>query len=140
MYVLMKVLENATMPIKATKGSAGYDLYSYEDVVVCPHSVICVSTGVAMEIQPGYFGRILPRSGLVVNNFITTDAGVIDSDYRGIVHVCIKNVFTEHYHIKKGDRIAQIVFLKCEPADIVQVEKLSGSARGVKGFGSTGKQ
>ena len=60
MYVLIKVLENAIMPFKATEGSAGYDLYVYEDVVVCPRSVVCVSTGVAMEIQPGYFVRILP--------------------------------------------------------------------------------
>ena len=140
MYVLMKVLEGAITPFKATEGSAGYDLYAFEDVVVCSSSVVCVSTGIAMEIQPGYFGRILPRSGLVVNNFITTDAGVIDSDYRGIVHVCVKNVFSEHYHIKKGDRIAQIVFLKCESADLIEVQKLSDSGRGIKGFGSTGKQ
>ena len=139
MYVFYKLLENAIAPLKATEGSAGYDLHSYEDITICPRSVVCVSTGLRMEIEPGYFGKIFPRSGLVINHTITTDAGIIDSDYRGVVHVCLKNVFDKHFHIKKGDGIAQIVFLKHENANFVQVDKLSDTERGYKGFGSTGK-
>lgn len=138
MYVLIKLLEGTKMPFKSSAGAAAYDLFSYEDIAIHLRTVRAISTGVSMEIEPGYFGRILPRSGLVIHNAITTDAGVINSDFRGIVKVCLKNIFDEHFIVKKGDKIAQIVFLKAESPQLVQVDKLSETARGHKGFGSTG--
>ena len=138
MYVLVKLLEGAKMPFKSTTQAAGYDLFSYEDITVQPSMICSISTGVSMEIEPGYFGRILPWSGLVIHNAITTDAGIIDSDLRGIVKVCLKNIFDVPYTVQKGNKIVQIVFLKAESPEFVQVDKLTETARGHKGFGSTG--
>lgn len=119
-------------------GSSGYDLYSYDDIMIRPRSIQCVSVDVSMEIEPGYFGRIFTHSGMAVDSKVTTDAGIIDADYCGIVHVCLKNL-SDSFIVKRGDRIAQIVFLKSENVDLIEVETLNSTERGYKGFGSTGK-
>ena len=139
MYDKITLQENAIKPLKILSGSAGYDLYSYDDIMIRPRSIQCVSVGVSMEIEPGYFGRIFTRSGMAVNSKVTTDAGIIDADYRGIVHVCLKNSSDDSFIVKRGDRIAQIVFLKSENVDLIEVETLNSTERGYKGFGSTGK-
>lgn len=139
MYDKITLQENAIKPLKIMSGSAGYDLYSYDDIMIRPRSIQCVSVGVSMEIEPGYFGPIFPRSGMAVNSKVTTDAGIFDADYRGIVHVCLKNSSDDSFIVKRGDRIAQIVFLKSENVDLIEVETLNSTERGYKGFGSTGK-
>ena len=76
------VNESAEVPKRATDGSAGYDLYSAEDKILLPGTRKLVSTGVTMEIPDGYYGQVLPRSGLALRSGLMTMAGVIDSDYR----------------------------------------------------------
>lgn len=134
--------ETAILPTKATEGSAGFDLYAdiSEPVVVRPHETVMLSTGIALEIPEGYFGAIYPRSGISTKRGLrlANCVGVIDSDYRGAVGVPIHNDTNESKYVQPYERVAQIVFQKCEPIEIYEAEELSDTDRGVGGFGSTG--
>ena len=124
MFVYISLLDSAKVPVKVTSGSAGYDLYAYETVTINSQSIVPVSVGCHMEIPDGYFGRILPRSGFALRNKLTTDAGVIDSDFRGVIHVLLKNWSDGNYIVEKGDRIAQIVFLKYSDVEFVEKKRI----------------
>jgi dUTP pyrophosphatase len=131
---------NAKLPTTSTIFSAGYDLASTEEVVIAPHERKLVKTGLMLEIPPGYYGRIAPRSGLALKHGIDVFAGVIDSDYRGEIGVILYNSDKEKsFHISTGDRIAQIIFEKCYHFDFENQDILSDTSRGEGGFGSTGK-
>ena len=105
---------NVNKPIKAYVNSAGYDLYSDESFNILPWSRGAISTGIRMFIPNGYYGEICPRSGLAVRNSILAFNGTIDSGYLGIIYVLLFNLSDKEYSIKKGDRIAQIIFKKFE--------------------------
>jgi len=94
-----------------------------------------------MEIPVGYEGQVRPRSGLAIKSGITVlnTPGTIDADYRGQVCVILINLSDQPFVINSGDRIAQIVFARCEQAEVVEVETLSETERGAGGFGHTGK-
>lgn len=79
------------MPTKATEHAAGYDLYSIEDKTIMPGEKCVISTGIALQIPEGNYGRVAPRSGLAFKHYIDVGAGVIDSDYRGEVKVLLFN-------------------------------------------------
>jgi len=147
-------LNNLTIvPSNQKTGDAGYDLYATENVKIKPMMRALVSTGLAIEIPEGYYGRIAPRSGLAVKNGIDVLAGVVDSSYRGEVKVVLinlnfdlnvyQNPMTQiagsifDFVIKPGDRIAQIIIEKYHSVSWQQVESLSQSDRN-GGFGSTG--
>ena len=134
-----KLSENATIPTQGTKFAAGYDLYAAEDAVVVCGTRKLIKTNISMEITPGYYGRIAPRSGLAYKNGIDVLAGVIDSDYRGDVGVILYNTDKNiDFTIKKGDRIAQIIFEACHIATLNNVDNLDNTLRQAGGFGSTG--
>lgn len=134
-----KLSENATIPTQGTSFAAGYDLYAAEDAVVVCGTRKLVKTNVSMEITPGYYGRIAPRSGLAYKNGIDVLAGVIDSDYRGDIGVILYNTDKNiDFIVKKGDRIAQIIFEACYSATLNNVENLDNTLRQAGGFGSTG--
>lgn len=99
-----------------------------------------VGTGLKMAIPTGYYGRVAPRSGLAVKNFIDVGAGVIDEDYRGELKVLLFNFGDQEFTVNKGDRIAQMVLEKYSQARLVTVAEgeLDSTERGVGGFGSTG--
>ena len=128
------------MPCYAYDGDAGMDLRSTEDVEVKPNERVLVGTGLKMAIPRGYYGAIVPRSGMAFKHGITVvnTPGTIDSKYRGEVKVAIYNVDDEPYFINRGDRIAQIVFKKHEHANLLEVEDLDDTGRGEGGFGSSG--
>ena len=130
--------ENATMPTRATEGSAGYDLYSCNNYEIKSRSQILVDTGVKMKIPQGYYARIAPRSGLSWKKFTDVGAGVIDSDYRGIIKVILRNFSDDTLSIFKGDKIAQIIITKISTPKLIVVEILDDTERGEGGFGSTG--
>jgi len=139
-FNVKKLSENATVPTKGTLFAAGYDLYAAEDAVICCGSRKLVKTNISMEITPGYYGRIAPRSGLAYKNGIDVLAGVIDSDYRGDIGVILYNTDKNiEFNVKKGDRIAQIIFEACYSASFQEVNELDSSVRQSGGFGSTGK-
>ena len=93
----------AQMPMRRSPDAAGYDLYSAEDTVVPAHGKVTVDTQISIATPPGTYGRIAPRSELATRNMITTGAGVVDADYRGIVYVLLFNHSDKDLKIKKGD-------------------------------------
>ena len=136
---IKKLTENATIPTQGTKFSAGYDLYAAEDAVVVCGARKLIKTNISMEITPGYYGRIAPRSGLAYKSGIDVLAGVIDSDYRGDIGVILYNTDKNiDFEVKKGDRIAQIIFEACYSATLNTVENLDNTLRQSDGYGSTG--
>lgn len=136
---IKKLSDNAIIPTKGSLFAAGYDLYAAEDALICCSSRKLVKTNISMEITPGYYGRIAPRSGLAYKNGIDVLAGVIDSDYRGDIGVILYNTDSNiDFIVKKGDRIAQIIFEACYNATLNNVESLDNTLRQSGGFGSTG--
>lgn len=129
---------NAKVPTRATPGSAGFDLYACEPAVLKPGARALIPTGVAIEPDAGWYGRIAPRSGLAVKYGIHILAGVIDSDYRDGISVAAVNLGDQPWEIRPGDRIAQLVLEWHYRGPVERVLVLSETERGTKGFGSTG--
>ena len=139
---VIKVLKTkaAKMPVRATEGSAGYDLCSVEDLELLPGEYKMVATGLRLEIPEGFEAQVRPRSGLAARHGIgvLNSPGTIDSDFRGEVKVILINHGREPFKIEKGMRIAQMVFASLTKVTLELEENLSSSTRGEGGFGSTG--
>ena len=129
---------SAFPPRRATSGSAGYDLYSSADVRVPPHGRALVPTDLSFQFPEGVYGRLAPRSGLAVKFFIDVGAGVVDNDYRGLVSVLLFNFSNHDFHVRRGDRVAQVILERYVSADVQEVVSLNSTERGASGFGSTG--
>jgi dUTP pyrophosphatase len=139
MALLVKTLHPAAkIPRRESHGAAGYDLSSAVDVTIPPGSRAVVSTGIAIAVPEGTYGRVAPRSGLAAKHGIDVLAGVIDEDYRGEVGVILLNTDSTAFSIAAGDRIAQLVLEKIETPLVAVVTDLGSTARGGGGFGSTG--
>ena len=121
-----------------TSGSAGYDLHSSEETVIAPHCGQLVATGIAITVPAGTYGRITPRSGMSVKHSIDVGAGVINEDYTGEVKVLLINHYDKQYHIREGDRIAQLILEQIKTPKTKMTTELQPTIRGLKGFGSTG--
>jgi dUTP pyrophosphatase len=133
--------ERARLPTRAHDGDAGLDLYALERVVLAPGERASVPTGIAVEIPPGQAGLVLPRSGLAARHGISVvnAPGLIDAGYRGEVRVLLLNTDREQrFELAAGDRIAQLVLVRVELPEVIEVESLSDSERGAGGFGSSG--
>ena len=132
-------LSNAKVPVRATEGSVGYDVFAYNDILIPKRSIRRVCTGIRIEMQPGMFAEFKSRSSYVLKN-LTVEGGVIDPDYRGLLYVCIRNHNEEDYLVRTNDKIAQLIFYKCVFPEFNKVddeEELSETVRGEGGFGST---
>lgn len=127
------------LPKQHHLGDAGFDLRSTINYIIIPEEQVLIPIGFAFEIPDSCVGLIKDRSGMASKYKMYTSAGVIDSTYRGQVHVCIRNKGTAPYKISIGDKIAQMVVLACLLDDTCEVNDLSPSHRGNFGFGSTGK-
>ena len=136
---IKRLLTEAIIPSYAHYDDAGLDLFSTEDVLVKIDQRIQVSTGIAIEISEGHVGLIWDKSGLSHKYGLKTLGGVIDSSYRGEIKVGIINLGDEDYKIEKGHKIAQMIIQQKITADILEVDELEESKRGVGAFGSTGK-
>lgn len=138
-FLLVKKLsENATVPTKGSKHSAGYDLYSSTDIWIPAKSKKLIPTDISINLPESTYGRVAPRSGLAVKHFLDIGAGVIDRDYTGPIFVLVFNFSEFNYKVDKGDRIAQLIIEKIETPEIVEVLELSETLRNSNGFGSTG--
>ncbi len=129
-------------PSYAKPGDAGADVYSRIDCEIKPGERALVPTGIAIAMPDGYAAFAHPRSGLAIKYGvgIVNAPGTIDSGYRGELQmILINHDPKESFVVKRGDRIAQLVFQKVERAEFVEVVELPGSNRGSGGFGSTGK-
>lgn len=130
------------LPSRATPHAAGYDVRSaQEDFELAPGDVRAVSTGLVMELPPGVECQVRPRSGLAARHAVTlaNSPGTIDPDYRGEVKVLLQNLGNEAVTIRRGERIAQLVFARFETPSVAEVGEVGETARGEGGFGSTGK-
>jgi len=120
--------------------SAGYDLCSAYNYTVLKHNKQLIKTDLAVQIPEQCYGRIAPRSGLALNNFIDVGAGVIDRDYKGNVCVLLFNHSCEDFYVQRGDRIAQLICELIVYPELVELTELDNTHRGCKGFGSSGIQ
>jgi dUTP pyrophosphatase len=133
-----RLTDTAIQPTKAHKTDAGFDLYSDEDALLKAEGRNIIKTGISLQMPEDIAGLIWPRSGLSVKHGIDVLAGVIDSGYRGEVMVCLYNTSKEDLEIKRGDRIAQIIFQEVPLISLQLSDSLGSSQRGSNGFGSTG--
>jgi len=136
--LVKKLSERATIPVRASPGSAGYDLSSAYDYVVPARGKELVKTDLSIALPEGTYGRVAPRSGLAWKHSIDVGAGVIDSDYRGNVGVILFNFSDTDFVIKTGDRVAQLILERIATPDVEEVEDLDNTQRGEGGFGSSG--
>lgn len=152
-----KLSETAITPIREHDNDAGWDLFADEDITIKYGETQIVPTNIALEIPDGYFADIRPRSGLTLKTPIRVHLGTIDAGYRSGLGIITENANhkTAHrylkqfkhtdfdtaldIHIKKGDKIAQLVFHKLPEIELTETTgDLSESKRGLKGFGSSG--
>jgi dUTP pyrophosphatase len=135
-----RLREDATLPGRAYTGDAGLDLATCERLELGPGERAVVPTGLAVAIPEGFAGFVQPRSGLAARHGIAVvnSPGLIDSGYRGELRVVLLNTDRERVFVAEpGERIAQLVVLAVPELELVEVEELPGTERGVRGFGSS---
>ncbi|EDW78650.1 uncharacterized protein Dwil_GK21239 [Drosophila willistoni] len=133
-----KLTEHALEPVRGSAKAAGADLRSAYDIVVPARGKAIVKTDLQVQVPEGSYGRVAPRSGLAVKNFIDVGAGVVDEDYRGNLGVVLFNHSDTDFEVKRGDRIAQFICERIFYPELELVDKLDDTERGEAGFGSTG--
>lgn len=140
---IKKLCENAVIPQRATKGSAGLDLSACIDseIVIDPGEIKTIPTGIAAACCENSALMIYPRSGLASKHGIALAncVGVVDSDYRGEIKVPLINHGGESFTITNGMRIAQMVVTPILLPDIIETDALDETDRNAGGFGSTGQ-
>jgi len=131
------------LPRYQSDHAAGLDLMADVDGEreLKPLQRAAIPTGIALEIPPGFEGQVRPRSGRALSEGLTlvNSPGTIDADYRGEIRVIVINLGAEPLIIRRGDRIAQLVFAPVIRAELVEVDRLDDSTRGEGGFGHTGR-
>ena len=138
---IVRLSDKIPMPKYGIKGDAGFDLFVSERLILEPLGRASICTGYKMEIPHGSVGIIYEKSGLSFKHGIITYGNVIDSGYRGEIHVGVFNLGKESYTFEPGHKIAQMIIHSFETMKFTEVKdgELSVSDRGERGFGSTGK-
>lgn len=132
----------AIIPQRAYDGDAGLDLHAVEPATLGPGQRAAVGTGIAVEIPERHAGLVLPRSGLALEHGIAlvNAPGLIDEGYRGEIRVLLLNSDREQsFDVEPGMRIAQLLVVRVEAPDVVELGELAASHRSERGFGSSGK-
>lgn len=140
-YISFTLEEGAKRPFKKYSGDAGWDLFTSEECVIQPGETKDVHTGVRIQMPPFLFARITGRSSSLRKHKLLINEGIIDRGYTGELFICVHNLSTEPVTVKKGDRVAQILFHLIEDvrwSEVDEIKPLAGE-RGANGFGSTGK-
>lgn len=130
------------VPSYAHPGDAGADLHAAEDAELLPGERAVIRTGVAIALPDGYVALVHPRSGLAARHGVTlvNAPGTVDAGYRGEIKVTMINTDAkESFRLRRGDRLAQLVFQRVDRAAFREVESLPASPRGTGGHGSTGR-
>lgn len=134
--------EDVPLPIKMSAGASGYDVHAAvtEPIALEPGERRLIPTGFALAMPNGLEAQIRPRSGLAYKHGITTlnTPGTIDADYRGEVKVLLINLGDAPFVVRRGERIAQMVFQSVPDIELREAAELSDTARGAGGFGHTG--
>jgi len=133
------------LPAYKSEDAAGMDLLAAlpadGEVVLAPGARSLIPTGLAIELPKGFEGQIRPRSGLALHEGVTVlnSPGTVDADYRGEIGVILINFGTKPFVVRRGARIAQLVVCPVERVALIAGGRLTASARGANGFGSTGR-
>ena len=138
---IRRLSPDARLPTQAHHGDAGFDLHALEGGTIGAGERAVVPTGIAVELPERHAGLVLPRSGLAARHGVAlvNAPGLIDQGYRGEVRVLLLNTDArEDFVYEAGDRIAQLLIVRVEAPDIVEVAELAETKRGEDGFGSTG--
>ena len=133
-----RLSRHAFIPTKGSKQAAGYDLKSAHKHKVPARDMALIKTDLKIELPPGCYGRVAPRSGLTLRHRIDVGAGVIDADYRGSVSVVLFNHSDVDFIVKKGDRIAQLICERIVYPVLEETNDMTETFRSSDGFGSTG--
>jgi dUTP pyrophosphatase len=137
---VVRLRPDAMLPGRAYVGDAGLDLATCERLELAPGERGEAPTGLAVAVPEGFAGFVQPRSGLAARHGIAVvnSPGLIDSGYRGELRVILLNTDRERTFVAEpGDRIAQLVVLPVPEVELVEVDELPDSERGVRGFGSS---
>lgn len=138
-----KIGRDIPLPYYATEGAAAVDLHACVDeaVTLPPGGRALLPTGLAVAIPAGHVGLLAVRSSMGIRHGVTLSngVGVIDSDYRGQVHVGLHNLSGEPYTVQPGDRVAQLMVVPVAAPEIEVVDALPETVRGAGGLGSTGR-
>jgi dUTP pyrophosphatase len=130
------------LPTYMTAGASGMDLMAdvTEPVELAPGGRALIPTGIAVQIPVGFEAQVRPRSGLSLRHGLTllNAPGTIDSDYRGEIQVLLANLGDRPFVVRRGERIAQLVFAPVVRVELREVDALVTSVRGAGGFGHTG--
>ena len=141
---IKKLKENAVIPKYGTDFSAGADIYALIDgaITIDPGESVLIHTGLSFAIPEGLVGLVFARSGMASKRGLApaNKVGVIDSDYRGELMVCLHNHGKVPQTVENGERIAQISFVPYYMAEFELVDELDTTVRGEGGFGSTGNK
>ena len=135
---IKRLTQTAKLPERAFPNEAGLDVFADESVTIHNGKTVAISTGIALEIPDGYYGRLKGRSGLTLKSPLRVLEGTIDSSYRGEVKVMADVKKDCTYHVPKSAKIAQLIIQPLPHFEVVEVDELSQSDRGENGFGSTG--
>jgi len=137
----MRLTTTAITPSRGTPNSAGLDLYADQDVLVTSGASRMLGTGIAIEIPQGHVGLVCIRSSVgKAGVALANGVGVIDSDYRGEIKLCLTyTAGNGGQYIPKGQAVAQLVVMPYLHTELVEVDALSSTERGAGGFGSTGQ-
>jgi dUTP pyrophosphatase len=138
---IQRLRDGAVVPERAYEGDAGLDLAACERVELAPGERAIVRTGLAVAIPEGYAGFVQPRSGLADRHGISivNSPGLIDSGYRGELKVILLNTDrSKPFVVEPGMRIAQLVVLAVPELELLELDELPATERGVRGHGSSG--
>lgn len=141
MISFMRLQDSEQIPHQLTRskeGDAGLDISSNVDVIIPPGRSAIITTGVALAIPFGYYGRVSSRSGLKARENVESFHGTVDAGYRGELKVILDNNGTKSFKVSKGDKVSQLVIQPCDTEPANEVTTLPTSERGTDGFGSSG--
>jgi dUTP pyrophosphatase len=134
--------EDIQLPRYMSDGASGMDLQAAVEnsLEIAPGEVALIPTGLHIALPKGFEAQVRPRSGLTLKHNVTVlnTPGTVDSDYRNEIGVILANLGKEPFVVKRGMRIAQMVIARSYQAELVEVDELSDTERGMGGFGSTG--
>lgn len=140
-YIDFELGENAKAPFKKHHGDAGWDLYISRDCDIPAGATVDVHTDIKIDMPPYLYGRITGRSSTLRKHRLLVNEAIIDNGYTGELFICVHNMSNEMFHVKRGMRLAQIIFHTIEDVRWSQVDEILPAAgkRGNEGFGSTGE-
>src|SRR5215217_1134640 len=119
----------AVLPTRGSAAAAGLDLHSIEEVIIEPGARLLARTGLSVEIDEGFYGRVAPRSGLAVKHGLDVLAGVIDADYRGEIQCLLINTGTAVLELSAGSKICQLIIERIVTPTALWADELTATAR-----------